>query len=551
MPNTILRPYFISFKNRLSRSTHAQHNLKRDIMLLGVSLIIMLSIFLVFVMIFINIRSNPVFLSIIPVKIIQLLFYAFFIVLVVSNTVASIGAIYSAKNMEFLLYTPVSSLRLYFAKVLEMLAESSFMLIVFSFPTALAFYYSLDVSPRMFLDLALLSPLFLLTPIGFAILFGTLFVNFSAYFWKRGSFFIFLLAFMIVFAFYKASQFLSGLNFKGGGVSALLEITDLFSNPNPIWLPSRWASEIITVHFQNIPTNLQSYWSLLAVTAFGSIALGYIVFETLALRVRARSGIHISKRAGSQDSARKMIERLVSIYPFSKQNKAIITKDLSMLLRDRAQSLQLILFLGVSTIYVFIFKVMTIALDLGGQSLQIWQVLLSSFNILFTGFIITAVMTRLVYPSVSLEGKAFWILITSPLQLKELILAKFLGWLPVSSLIACSLLLLGGLAVNLSISTLFGLFLIALSLAVACTGLAIGLGAIFASFEWDSPNQLSSGFGTLVLLGSSLTIVFLISAPGLVFSIFSVLPGLKTRLELREFKLLELAPCSLSVCLVF
>ena len=44
-------------------------------------------------------------------------------------------------------------------------------------------------------------------------------------------------------------------------------------------------------------------------------------------------------------------------------------------------------------------------------------------------------------------------------------------------------------------------------LALGCTGLAVGLGALFATFEWESPNKLSTGFGTLVLLLSSLILV--------------------------------------------
>ena len=192
-------------------------------MLLAVSIAIMACIFLVFAMIFINIKSNPLFVAIIPQKMVELLFYAFFVVLLLSNTVAAIGAMYSAKNMELLLYTPVSSLRLYLAKVGEMLGESSFMLIVFTLPTALAFYYSLDISGEFLIALSFLSIPFLLTPIGFAVLFATAFVRFSAVFWKRGAFFIGLVFCILVFVLFKTNSLLSEIDFNRGGTRAILQ----------------------------------------------------------------------------------------------------------------------------------------------------------------------------------------------------------------------------------------------------------------------------------------------------------------------------------------
>lgn len=533
MPQTILKPYLLSFLNRLRRTDHSNHSRRRDISLLVMSLMIMLCIYSTFAMILYNIKDNPLFLELIPIKLIQLLFYAFFVILVLSNTVAAVGNIYNSNNMNFLLYVPVSGLRLYFSKVVEMLAESSFMLVVFAIPTSLAFYTTLDLSFEFLLSLVLLTPAFLLIPIGPAVVLASVFVRFASVFWKRGTFLLVVGAMVSFYVVLRLILFFTQVSVQRGGTKAILEIAGFTDNPNPMWLPSRWASEIVQVHFPGFGSGfepvLPQFWSLLYLAAFISLSLGFLTWSYFVERIRSLSVNHLTEKNTESDIGRTLVEKLAMLIPVPSHLRAIVVKDFSSLLRDRSMGLQLLMFLGVSLAYLVLFKLMTRALNLGGPGLQLWQASLSSFNVLFTGFILIAVMTRLVYPSLSLEGRSFWVLLVTPIDLRELVEAKFASWLPLVALLSVSLLGLGSVAVNLSLPETLCMMVFAACLAYGSCGLAIGLGATYASFEWESPNQLSAGFGTLVLLGAGICFVALISVLGGTFSLFTLVEGLNNR----------------------
>ena len=193
-------------------------------------------------------------------------------------------------------------------------------------------------------------------------------------------------------------------------------------------------------------------------------------------------------------------------------------------MRDRAQSLQLLMYLGIALAYLIIIKFMSTALTLNPWGMYSWWAFLVSINTLFAGFIITAVMTRLVYPSISLEGKAFWILMSAPLRLRKLIRAKFWCWLPISITVAITLLLSGVFVVYPKTLIILATIYIGVFLSIGCTGLAIGIGAMFASFEWESPNQIAAGFGTLVLLLASLSLVVFCFAPASALYFIMIIP---------------------------
>ncbi|MCB0358656.1 MAG: hypothetical protein KDD44_03445, partial [Bdellovibrionales bacterium] len=188
-------------------------------------------------------------------------------------------------------------------------------------------------------------------------------------------------------------------------------------------------------------------------------------------------------------------------------------KDLTCLLRDRAQSLQLVLYLGIAAFYIIIFGFMSAAVNLLPVANQLWWAFLGWINVLLSGLILNAVMTRLVYPSISLEGKALWILVIAPLDIRQLVRAKFWCWLPMTLLVSLSLITAGSFAIGLSAEVKVYTVLIAIAMSIGFTGLAIGLGAIFAKFEWEAPNQISAGIGTLVLLPLGLLLAAVSSIP--------------------------------------
>ncbi len=535
MPATILRPFYLTIKNRLTCPKSAEYNRKRDSILLLMTSIIILCIYFVATVILGTAKSNDLYLAILPTKLVELTFYLFFLTLIFSNTVAVIGSVYSASNMDLLLTLPISSFRLYLAKVGEILFESSSMLLMFSIPVSLAFSNTLDL-PYTFLFVVLAASIpMIIAPIGISVLFGTLFVRFASMFWKRGTFLAIVA--MAVGAWMISSIFnsLSGVEIGQGG-QAMMSLIALFDNPNPIWLPSRWSSDLVAGMLGAPVENASTLWALLLSTAIGSLALGYLIFDSSVLETRSaafsdssgeyQEGEDIQPKS---DFVRKGLEMLFNFFPVSQQNRSIILKDLSSLIRDRSQSLQLLLFVAISSVYLVIFRFMCLSMEMGEVAGQLWKAALGSFNILFTGFLLTAIMTRLIFPSVSLEGKSFWILQSSPIDLTGLLVSKFYCWFPFALFISLFLLLTGGWAVGMGWTELLNTAFTGACMAFGCTGLAIGMGAYFSSFDWESPNQLSTGLGTLALFGASLLLVVLVTIPAATSTLILAVPALANK----------------------
>ena len=523
---------------------------------LVVALLLMFCIYLGFYMILHALQDDPLFREIVPTKIIQLLFYAFFVLLLLSNTIAAIGNIYTAQNMNLFLSLPVSSLRLYLAKVVETVVETTCMFVIFILPVAAAYYRSLPLKDGFFAGSIFVIIPFALIPCGLGIVFATVFVKFASFIWKRG-FFLFVCLFgMGVWVAGKIIELLHRVQLEKGATNAFVHVIGLFHNPNPHWLPSRWLVDLISYF---ITGTVQYPWIkvvLLWSSALGSLALGYLAFDFFLLPVRSSAGVHErveeeqygaksnGKTRRREDLIRRLLETVYRCFPLNTQFRAIILKDMTSLVRDKAQSLQLLMYLGIALVALSIIKFMSAAISLPPVATQSWWGFLACINLLFSGFIVTALMTRLVYPSISLEGKAFWILITAPIEINKVIRAKFWCWLPLVSSIALALILAGVFAIHPDPLLIAASMFVGICLSFGCTGLAIGIGSMFASFEWESPNQIAAGFGTLVLLLCSLGLVLATTVPASVLLFLAAVPAARVKVGL------DLVPIVVGACMV-
>jgi ABC-2 type transport system permease protein len=119
-------------------------------------------------------------------------------------------------------------------------------------------------------------------------------------------------------------------------------------------------------------------------------------------------------------------------------------------------------------------------------------------NLALAGFVLSAIAMRFAFPAVSLEGKAFWLLQTSPIALRSLLWSKFwLNFIP--------LLCLGELLIFLSnlmlkvppwmmILSLITVFLMAFGI----TAIGVGLGALYPNFNYENAAEIPTSFGGAV-----------------------------------------------------
>lgn len=536
---TVLRPYRLMFRNRIRSYSEKTNNFRHDVILIGITLFTMLLIFLCssFVL---NVRilskienlspllaglfPKEILLALVPTKLIQMFFYLFLLMLLISNTISSIGNFYSAHDMDLLLSTPVAVHKIFAGKFFQTLAQSGFIFFVFALPIALAYMVNLNVGFIFFVCSFLITIPFLLIPAGLSVVLASIFVRFSSLFWRRGALMLAALFAVIIYSFLHVLALLVTVGEEKGGVVAVVELLGLFDNPNPVWSPARWSADLLS-SFVGEPLVMPGLKiSLLLAGALASVCLGYLVFDLCHLRIRSAAQSQELKGRGIEDIVRVSIEWFYRLVPLKRDIRAIAVKDLTCIFRDRGQSLQLVLYLGMLLFYITVVKLMVTFVTMFGEANQVWQTVLAFLNVEICGFFLVAIITRLVYPSISLEGRAFWVLLAAPIDRRTLVQAKYLCWMPLTVILSVTLLEAGALAIALPPAALLVTGFVAFALALGCTAVAVGLGAVFATFDWQSHADITAGAGTLVLLCCNFSLVLLSGLPALPLLVFTIIP---------------------------
>jgi ABC-2 type transport system permease protein len=186
--------------------------------------------------------------------------------------------------------------------------------------------------------------------------------------------------------------------------------------------------------------------------------------------------------------------------PFDRQTQAMIGKEVRTLTRDVAQWSQL--FLMTALLFLYLYNVRM--LPLGGDARA---PIIAYANLGMAGFIISAICLRFAYPSISSEGKAFWILQTAPVSYRRLLISKVVVYtIPLTAL---SLLLTVFANVIMHANFVVWLFTLigASLLAATLVSLGVGLGALSPNFAAENPLQVGLSLGGFGYMAAALAYV--------------------------------------------
>lgn len=180
--------------------------------------------------------------------------------------------------------------------------------------------------------------------------------------------------------------------------------------------------------------------------------------------------------------------------------RALLSKEIRTVTRDVAQWSQL--FLMAALVFIYLYNIRM--LPLGGDARA---TLIAYANVGMAGFVIAAICLRFAYPSVSAEGKAFWLIQTAPVSYRQFLRVKVFVYaapLTILSLLltAFANLLLGAGSV-VWISTMVGSSL----LAVTLVSLGVGLGALAPDFNAENPLQVGLSLGGFAYMALSMAYV--------------------------------------------
>lgn len=430
----------------------------------------------------------------------QMASLAVFLMLLMSNFACALAAFFGAQDVPLILALPVSRLRFMFGRGLVAIWNASWSTLFFIVPLLFGLLYGVNATLFQYL-LAFLSLTILLLTTGLiGVLAAILFVNVVPMN-RLLEFLGVVLAVIIMSIAWLTPEFPVGESYRGVRTlgMALLASESLDLLPSVAF--AKGLSLIVRGEqaFDSLAL-LFGWFSLIALVTGG-------LFQTLFLR-GWDSTFGAKRRERVVRSAKILLE-----IPFDRQLSAILNKERRMFFRDASQIVQLLVILLLTFLYLFNLKslrMLSFAVEDGSHW---WQGALGLANLAMGGCVAAAIATRFVFPSISLEGRAYALLRVTPLTISKFLLGKCLAWfLPVAA-VTVTLLLAGAFALQLPEIAILHTLVVAIALAGGLVGLGVGLGALYAKFDWEHTSSLHSGFGNLLYMSLAFVLILATMLP--------------------------------------
>ena len=178
---------------------------------------------------------------------------------------------------------------------------------------------------------------------------------------------------------------------------------------------------------------------------------------------------------------------------------------MKIFLRDVSQWVQLLPLLALVLLYLYNFRVLD--LDRIPYMSGFVKNVYAFINLGMAGFVMATVAVRFVFPAVSAEGSAFWIIRTSPISMHDFLWSKF--WTALFPVLVFTE------ALTIAANQLLGvdpfLKLVAATtifvLTFALVGLACGLGARYPRFNADATQAAGSYGGVMFMIAAVALII--------------------------------------------
>ena len=356
------------------------------------------------------------------VQLLNVIFLTLFAMVLFSSLIASLSIYYISEDLEFLHSQPISQNGIINSRLGQTIINSTWVVWVFSIPIFCAYGYYFNVSVGYYFYLVAAFFPFVLLPCILGVLgIMTLIRNFPTQkIYQILSFLsIFILASLVMFL-----RFLSPEKFFGKDVSdeMIMGFVESLKVPEYSFLPTSWITRGLTSWVEKDYS--ASFYQLGYLVATG-ISL-YIVFNFVSGKIYFQGWLLFKevKNAPASKRARKSKRKISwNWIPMPIPQRALLIKDIKIFIRDPAQWSQV--FVLVALVIVYVFNIINLPRD----NLVLMGVV-SLLNIGLVGFILAGLISRFVFSSTSIEGKAFWAIYSSPIKMNSFIFSKFWMFFP-------------------------------------------------------------------------------------------------------------------------
>ncbi|MDH4063597.1 MAG: hypothetical protein OEW19_04300 [Acidobacteriota bacterium] len=419
------------------------------------------------------------------------LFLTFLSFLAFSSIVTSLSTFFLSDDLRLLLAAPVASRRLFHARFARTVGHASWMVVVFITPILAGVGVARGAPPSFYLTGLLTIVPFVMIPVALGSMITLGLVNvFPA---RRARDILMLMGLVFATSIVLLLRFIQPERLLR--VESMPEVTDFFAtlqSPITPMLPSFWAGETLFASLQGgwDPVHASALWT----TALAMVAVAASLFDRW----------HFAGFSKAQEARKarfvqwRLLDRTVALLPLSTVRRQLLVKDLKVFLRDVSQWSQLLLLLALVLVYLYNFRVLDLERipSMSGFLKNVYAFL----NLGMAGFVMATVAVRFVFPMVSAEGAAFWIIRSAPISLRDFLWSKFwTGLVPVLLLSEC-LTVAGNqlLGVDPFLQRVAAIAIVFMSFALV--GLATGLGARYPRFAADNPSQVAGSYGGVAFM---------------------------------------------------
>ena len=432
------------------------------------------------------------------------LFLTFLSFLAFSGIVTSLSTFFLSEDLRLLVAAPVRSDRLFHSRFARTVGQASWMVLTFLTPVLLAVGVVRCAGASYYATAALTLVPFVLIPVAVGSVVTLLLVNlFPA---RRARDILMLMGLLFAVGLILMLRFLRPERLVS--VETLPDVTAFFStlqSPLTPLLPSFWAGETLFAALQG-----GADW--LHTGALWTTALAFVVLARMAfVRYYFRGWSKAQEARKARFTRLGFLETLARLGPPDLAARSLLVKDMKVFLRDTTQWSQLLLLLALALVYVYNFRVLD--LDRIPYMSGLVKNAYAFVNLALAAFVIAAVSVRFVFPAVSAEGAAFWLVRSAPVSMRLFLWSKFWTGLVPILLLAEGLTILSNhyLGVAAFLKVLAAVAVVFMTFGLV--GLAAGMGAQHPRFGAENITQVAGSYGGIAFM--VLAVLFIIVEIGL------------------------------------
>jgi len=512
----LCRPRALALKNSILRG--GKKGRRRSLIMAFLGLLLCGGIFYLSCRVLLHFQTISGLGDLLAKLLLSMMLLSFFSLLIFSNVISALSNLYLSKDLELIHASPAMIEDVFISRAIQTVMDSSWMLAVFGVPVFMAYSYVYRPGPLFYVTLAHLSLTLVIIAAGAGIIVTMILVHiFPA---QRARDFVALLGIVMGIGIYLLFRFMKPERLVNPDTFfTVAQYLNSLNAPRSPYLPTQWVADSLWMCLKGEQARGFLHEAVLAWSTAGAAVViniwlaSFLYFEGFSKSQEAkkrRNGAGVLLEIPAKAAARI----------FGPQAGALAAKEIRMFFRDNTQWSQLLLLGALVAVYLYNFSVLPI--DMSPIRVDFFQNQLCFLNLALAGLVLSAVSARFVFPAVSSEGEAYWIIKSSPLKTRRFLWAKFLIYvIPLlilgEILIIATNRLMDAAPLMKVLTTATMIFMI-----MGITSMGVGLGAVYPDFRHQNIAQVATGFGgmTYMIVSALFVTVTVVLEAGPVYILF-------------------------------